>query len=218
MGSAALDAWPAAAAGPAVTQNTPELGCRLGAGAFKSPTASVDTALEMVPASIAVAPETWMRGSRRTRLSAAFAAGWSIAFAAMFAATLFAPDHGAQASVGAYVVLGVFFLGVASVGLLFAHRLATAGLMMRSDAVVVRNPLRTVRLAPSDVDGFVPGVTPGVGNGTPCPSLRRRGGRAIGVWALGREGVIWRFGRYEQELEPLCDQLNVVLKNLQSRT
>jgi len=186
MGSAALDAWPAAAAGPAITHEYAR--ARLPPRrAFKSPTASVDTALEMVPASIAVAPETWMRASGRTRLSAAFATGWSIAFAAMFAATLFAPDHGARAPVGAYLVLGVFFLGAASVGLLFAHRLATAGLMMRSDAVVVRNPLRTVRLAPSDVDGFVPGVTQGVGNGTPCPSLRRRGGRAIGVWALGRE-------------------------------
>ena len=46
--------------------------------------------------------------------------------------------------------------------------------------------------------------------------LQRKHGRSIGVWALGREGVVWRFGRYQHEMEPLCDELNVVLSTVRA--
>jgi hypothetical protein len=48
--------------------------------------------------------------------------------------------------------------------------------------------------------------------------LTRRDEDAIGVWALGREGVVWRFGRHERELQPLCDALNAALHRLQNST
>jgi hypothetical protein len=132
------------------------------------------------------------------------------------AAVVFVPNHRWHKSVADYLVLGVFFFGLAGAGLVFARRLATAGLLMAGDGVVVRNPLRTVSLPLGDVEGFSAGVTETGGNGTPCPMLRRRHGPAIGVWALGREGVVWRFKRYQRGLEPLCDELNGVLRRIQA--
>jgi hypothetical protein len=159
-----------------------------------------------------VAPNRWIRRPRWTRLCAAVAVALSIAFAAIF----FVPNRHLHKTVGDDIALGLFFFGPAGVGLVLARRLATAGVLMASDVVVVRNPLRTVTLALSDVEGFVPGVARGFGNGTPCPMLKRVHSRAIGIWALGRDGVVWRFGRYQHELQPLCDELNVVLRRLQS--
>jgi hypothetical protein len=115
---------------------------------------------------------------------------------------------------GAELGAGAFFLGMAALGLLLAHRLRQAGVWLGPDRVVVRNPLRTWMIPLSDATGFAGGVAAGGGNGTPCPLLRRRHGRPVGIWALGREGVVWHFGRYQYELEPLCDQLNVVLADL----
>jgi hypothetical protein len=103
-------------------------------------------------------------------------------------------------------------------GLLLAKRLRQAGVWLGADGIVVRNPLRTWTVPINDVDSFAADVASGGGNGTPCPLLRQRHGRPIGVWALGREGVVWRFGRYQHELEPLCDQLNAVLADLKAGT
>jgi hypothetical protein len=137
---------------------------------------------------------------------------WSLGMAA----AVFAPNDHWHKSVGDYLGVGAFFFGLAGVGLLLARRLATAGLLMATDGVVVRNPLRTVTVPLSDVEGFVPGVTASGGNGTPCPMLKRRHGPTVGVWALGREGLVWRFGRYQRDLGPLCDELNVALRGIQT--
>jgi hypothetical protein len=118
--------------------------------------------------------------------------------------------------VGDDLGFGVFFLGLAAVGLLFARRLTRTGLWLGADGIVVRNPLRTVSVPIDDADSFITGVARGGTNGTPCPLLRRRHGSAVGVWALGREGVVWRFGRYERGFQPLCDELNAVLQSLKA--
>ena len=133
-----------------------------------------------------------------------------------FGAIFLVPNRHLHDSVGHDIVLGVFFFGLAGLGFVLASRIARAGLLMASGGIVVRNPLRTVTLVPTEVEGFVPGITPGFANGTPCPRLTLRSGRAIGVWALGREGVVWRFGRYQHELQPLCDELNATLLGLQA--
>jgi hypothetical protein len=114
------------------------------------------------------------------------------------------------------VGIGAFFIALAGPGLWMARRLARTGLWMSADGIIVRNPLRTYSTALGDVDAFAPGVLAGGNNGTPCPVVKQRQGRPVGVWALGREGVIWRYGRYAHELEPLCEELNAVLGNLRA--
>jgi hypothetical protein len=46
--------------------------------------------------------------------------------------------------------------------------------------------------------------------------LTRDGGPPVGVWALGREGWVWRYDRHLTELEPLCDELNTVLRRVRA--
>jgi hypothetical protein len=108
-------------------------------------------------------------------------------------------------TVGNDAGVGLFVVVLAAAGVWMARRLAGAGLWLGAEAIGVRGPLTTTRLAVADVDLFVPGVWGG-GTGTPCPVLRRRHGAAVGVWALGREGVIWRYARYANQMEPLCDR------------
>jgi hypothetical protein len=84
------------------------------------------------------------------------------------------------------------------------------------DQIVIRNPFRTWTIPIDDADSFAEGVASGSGNGTPCPLLRRRHGRPVGVWALGGDGVIGRFGRYVRDLQPLCDELNAALASLKT--
>ena len=54
-------------------------------------------------------------------------------------------------------------------------------------------PLRTWEVPGNSAVSFSPGVQPSYGNGTPCPILTRSDGSTIGVWALGREGLVWGF-------------------------
>lgn len=119
-------------------------------------------------------------------------------------------------SVGAELAIGVFFVALAAPGLWMARRLAQAGLWVSAYGLIVRNPLHTYFIALADVEAFASGVLPG-NNGTPCPVVKRRQGRSVGVWALGREGVIWRYDRYAREMEPVCDELNDLLDTLRGR-
>jgi hypothetical protein len=166
-----------------------------------------------------VGPDTWLRKSRRTRLFALIAAGISAAWpvaVAVSAIVGFTKPH-SHARLGTIVAVGAVVVAMAVGGLLFARRLARTGMLMSRDGIVVRNPLSTTTIALSDADGFVAGTAQGVGNGTPCPILKLKHAGGVGVWALGREGVIWNFSRYEQELHPLCDELNAVLADLKAR-
>ncbi len=87
-------------------------------------------------------------------------------------------------------------------------RSATAGLLLSEDMIAVRGPIRTRRISPALVVAFEPGVFGFVGNGTPGPILKVADGRQIGIWALGREGLVWNAGQYMEEALPLCEQLN----------
>ena len=154
-----------------------------------------------------MAEDVWLRNMRRTRLFAAYTVVWSLGFAAIF----FVPNHHWHKTTGDQLVLGVFFFGTAAAGLVLARRVARAGLWLGGNGIVIRNPLKRWTVPLGDARAFV------VGNDKPSPYLVRQHGGAVVVWALGREGVVWRFARYQRELQPLCDELNAVLRELQRR-
>jgi hypothetical protein len=161
------------------------------------------------PDTVEVARSAWIRNRRRTRVWAALAVLWSVVFACL----VFLPGN---LSVGGYVALGALYFGIAALGLVFARRVATAGVWIGPQGVVVRGPFRTQSVGLADAETFVPGLQGGAGNGTPCPTLERRGGRAVGVWALGRRNIVFRYQRLFGEIQPLCDELNELLKTMQS--
>jgi len=152
-----------------------------------------------------VAPNAWIRNRRRTRVWAGIAALWSVVFAGL----LFLPGHApSHASPGAYVVVGAFYFGIAALGIVFAGRVARAGLWIGTNGIVVRGPFRTLSVALDDAEVFGPGLQGRGGNGVPCPMLTRRDGSAVGVWALGRRNIWFRYRHICQEIEPLCGELN----------
>jgi hypothetical protein len=165
------------------------------------------------PDTVEVARSVWIRNRRRTRAWAAIAVLWSVVFACL----LFIPGHPhGHRSLGDYLGLGVFYFGIAALGMAFAGRVAKAGLWIGPDGIVVRGPFRTRRVALGDATSFAPGLQGRGGNGTPCPMLERRGGRAVGVWALGRRNIWFRYQRLCGEIQPLCDKLNGLVETLRS--
>jgi hypothetical protein len=161
------------------------------------------------PDSVEVTADVWLRNRRRTRAWAAIAAAWSVGFACL----LFIPPNKTLAE---YLALGAFYFGIAALGMLLARRVANAGVRIGPDGIVVRGPFRTRRVSIADAEVFVPGLQGGGGNGTPCPMLERRDGRPVGVWALGRRNLWFRYHRLAQEIQPLCDDLTALVKVLQS--
>ena len=157
------------------------------------------------PDSVEVTANVWLRNRRRTRAWATVAAVWSVGFACL----LFIPPG---KSLGEYLVLGAFYFGIAALGMVLARRVAIAGVRIGPQAIVVRGPFRTRRVSIADAEAFVPGLQGGGGNGTPCPMLQRRNGRPVGVWALGRRNVWFRYERLAQEIQPLCDELTKLIK------
>lgn len=162
------------------------------------------------PASL-VAPNAWMRKARRTRVFAGLAYANAAAWVAMSADVATKPQYTSHA--GSFVVMLVFLLGVAALSVMAGLRLASCGLWLSQETVVVIGPLRTWTLSVGELEGFESGVR-GPRNGTPCPVLKRAHGRPIGVWALGREGLISSYSRYLEELRPLCEELNELLRTL----
>jgi hypothetical protein len=155
-----------------------------------------------------VAPNAWIRNRRRTRAWAAMAALWSVVFGGL----LFLPGHApSDDGPGAYVVVVAFYFGIAALGIVFAGRVARAGLWIGANAIVVRGPFRTWSVALDDAEVFGPGLQGHGGNGVPCPMLKRRDGPAVGVWALGRRNIWFRYRHVCQEIEPLCGELNQVV-------
>lgn len=165
------------------------------------------------PDTVEVARSAWIRNRRRTRAWAAIAALWSLAFACLL---FISGDFHSQMPLGEYVGLGAFYFGIGAVGMAFAGRVAKAGLWIGPDGIVVRGPFRTHSVSLAAAEVFVPGLQGGAGNGTPCPMLERRDGRPVGVWALGRRNVVFRYRRLFQEIQPLCDELNELVTALQS--
>jgi hypothetical protein len=161
------------------------------------------------PDTVEVATSEWIRNRRRTRVWAGLAVLWSVVFACL----MFIPGN---LSTAGYVALGALYFGIAGLGLVFARRVATAGVWIGPEGIVVRGPFRTQSVRLADAQAFVPGLQGGAGNGTPCPTLKRRGGRAVGVWALGRRNIVFRYQRLFGEIQPLCDELNELLTAVQS--
>jgi hypothetical protein len=162
---------------------------------------------------VEVARGVWIRNRRRTRAWAAIAVLWSVVFACLL---LIPGDPHRHRTLGDYLGLGAVYFGIAAVGIAFARRVARAGVWIGPDAIVVRGPFRTQSVALDDAEVFVPGLQGGGGNGTPCPMLERRGGRAVGVWALGRRNIWFRYRRLCQEIQPLCDELNALVEAVRS--
>jgi hypothetical protein len=164
------------------------------------------------PAPVAVAPNVWIRNLRRTRS----AAGVSIALSLVFIGIFFFPNPHLHKTLADNLMLAAFCFGIGALGLTLARRVAAAGVRIGPQGVEVRGPLKMRRVPLAEADCFVPGVLAGLGNGTPCPMLKRTYAQSVGVWALGREGLVFRYGHYLQELQPLCDELNELLKSVRS--
>jgi hypothetical protein len=160
-----------------------------------------------------VARSVWIRNTRRTRAWAAIAVLWSLVFASLL---FVSGDVDGHRTLGDYLGLGVFYFGIAALGMSFAGRVARAGLWIGPDAIVVRGPFRTRSVALDDASSFAPGLQGRGGNGTPCPMLERRGGRDVGVWALGQRNIWFRYRRLCREIQPLCDELNDLIETLRS--
>jgi hypothetical protein len=160
---------------------------------------------------VEVARSVWIRNRRRTRAWAGIAVLWSVVFACLL---FISGDLDGHLTLGASLGLGVFYFGIAALGMGFARRIARAGLWIGPDGIVVRGPFRTRSIPLTDAAIFAPGLQGRGGNGTPCPMLERRGGRAIGVWALGRRNIWFRYQRLAREIQPLCDELNALVDTL----
>jgi hypothetical protein len=163
------------------------------------------------PDTVEVARSVWIRNRRRTRAWAAIAVAWSVVFACLL---FVSGDLDGRGSLGDYLGLGAFYFGIAALGMAFAGRVARAGVWIGPDGIVVRGPFRTRMIALDDAANFAPGLQGRGGNGTPCPMLERRGGRAIGVWALGRRNIWFRYERLCREIQPVCDELNELVDTL----
>ena len=107
---------------------------------------------------------------------------------------------------------GVLFLVFAAPCAWLGWRVSRSGLKIAPDGIRVRGPLRDWQVEPSEAVQFTPGVQGGAGNGTPCPILERVNGKSVGVWALGKEGLVWNYDDYLEELKPLCERLNGLLE------
>jgi hypothetical protein len=161
-----------------------------------------------------VAPRVWIRNRRRTRAWSAIAAAWSLVFASL----LFTSGGLAGPTTPSKVMgLGAFYFGIAAVGVVLAGRVARAGLWIGPEGIVVRGPFRTQSVALEDAGRFVPGLQGHGGNGTPCPMLERRDRRAVGVWALGRRNIWFRYQRLCEEIQPLCAELDELVRALLPR-
>jgi hypothetical protein len=160
---------------------------------------------------IEVAPLVWIRNRRRTRAWAAVAVAWSAAFASL----LFVGGD-LDGSLPASLALGAFYFGIAALGIVLAVRIARAGVWLGRPGIVVRGPFRTQTVALDHAGCFGPGLQGAGGNGTPCPMLERESRRAVGVWALGRRNIWFRYQRLCDEIQPLCDDLNELVRSLRA--
>jgi hypothetical protein len=166
--------------------------------------------------SLSVAPNVWIRKRRRT-LGFATLAFLNSAFWVWMLVSI-ANKPGFVSRNGGLVPFVLFFLTVAFSSAVAGGRLAGCGLLIGPTGIVVKGPLRTRRLAVQEVDRIEPGVKrPGdVSNGTPCPILRLTDGEAVGVWALGVEGLTFSYRRHLDDMQPLCHELNELLNSVKA--
>jgi hypothetical protein len=164
---------------------------------------------QVAPHEIPMAPDLWIRNRRRTRAWSAVAVVWSV----VVASRLLVAGGGSRAS-EVTLVFAAIYLPLAVLGVVLAIRIVRAGVRIGADGVVVRGPFRTQTVALDTALRFSPGLQGRGGNGTPCPMLGRRGQRAVGVWALGRRNIWFRYDRVCQEIQPACDELNALVESV----
>lgn len=92
-----------------------------------------------------------------------------------------------------------------------AIRTARSRVHISSDGVDIRGPMSSRVIPINDAVAFEPAVDGDYGNGTPCPILRTSSGHLIGVWALGREALVWNFDEHLLQLQATCGDLNAAL-------
>jgi hypothetical protein len=163
----------------------------------------------------AVAPRAWLKRSPRIRGFLVATVG-IIVFDFVLAVQLASSSAGADGEAGVFNAV-VFFLVFAGPCAWVAWRVARSGLWIGPEGLVIRGPFRSWAVQPEEALRFTTGVEKGTGNATPCPMLERADGDPVGVWALGREGWVWSYDKHLEELEPLCEQLNQLLKQQQPR-
>jgi hypothetical protein len=165
----------------------------------------------MAPSFVQVAPDHWMSRRGRGQQFAFVFGAVALSFAAS-AVFLFAAGFGSTLDIAASATL---LLSIAATSGTLAARMWRAGLWLGADGAIVRGPLRSHRFSLGEIDGFAAGVYGG-GNGTPGIVMRLRDGRKVGIWALGNEGVVWRYDRYVGEWQPVCERLNALLARLRA--
>jgi len=159
----------------------------------------------------APAPSTWLRKRRRTRFFAAYAFALSAFWIALLVHV--AGNRLMYERNGRLAVFVMLFLALAAASAGLGVRVASCGLWIGTDEIVVRGPLRTSHVPIGYAERFEPCVK-GAGNGTPCPVLLRTDGRSVGVWALGSEALTFGYRRALEDMRPLCEELNGLLASV----
>ena len=160
-----------------------------------------------------VAPSAWIRNRRRTRTWAALTGVWSVLLAGLLLRSGARADH---PGLGGALALGALVAGIVALGIVSARRVATAGVWIGPEGIVVRGPFKRLAVAFEDAGLFVVGLQGRGGNGTPCPLLERQGRKPVGVWALGQRNIWFRYDRVCEEIQPLCDELNALVEAVRS--
>jgi hypothetical protein len=142
---------------------------------------------------VSIGPDIWIRNERRVRRFSRLMFCSALAMLLIPLWVFVAPDSQWHNTVASDLGIGLFALALAAPAVWMARRFARTGLWIGADGIRACNPIGTHTLALRDATAFAPGVLAGGNNGTPCPMLQRSRGPAVGVWALGREGVIWRY-------------------------
>src|SRR5262245_44443149 len=141
----------------------------------------------------AIRPEAWLgRRGRRNWFLLVCAGG--LAFALVSSLGFSGPDEREEL---------VFFVGTPwIVGFLAVRR---TGLWIGVDEVVVRGFFRNRQVPIERALRFSPGIFGWVGNGYPAPGLETLDGDRIAVFSLGREGVVWKFDEYLEQMKAVCE-------------
>jgi len=150
------------------------------------------------------------RGIRSPARTACIGGLWFV-WAGFFAWLAF-DHHGRVYQASSSAGLTVVLLILAIPGLILGVRELRSGLWIDSDVVVVRGMFRTSRLKPNEIDGFKAEMRL-----APSPLLHRQHGAPIVIGALAQGGFLKSSQRRCLDaLEPVCGQLNALLRAVQT--
>jgi hypothetical protein len=158
---------------------------------------------------VTVAPSVWMR-RRSWTLTNAVLYGAMAAFWGWMAVYLAILGHMGHTTSATRAFFAVFTVAMTMLWAWVSVRIARSGLWIAADAIVLRGALRTRSFPLHAVNAFVPRAD---SRQQVWPWLQRLHGRPLAVTALSRWG---RTAAIAQHLQPLCDELNALLKTLQA--